>query len=360
MLLNTGTGTTTTTSGNPAEELLQDITNLDQACGEDPSWACRKVYEWTDNTTLAGVAEWLVARPLAILGVVVLAIVASRISRWAIKRIMQRMADPATARRREWLRQKTPNVLLRTEEWNLRAEARVQTLTVVFRSVASLFIWLVAFVWILDIIGINFGPLIAGAGIVGVALGFGAQNVVRDFLAGFFIILEDQLGVGDIVDLSPEAVGTVEKVTLRSTRLRDVNGTVWHVPNGQIMRVGNKSQEWARALIDVDVSYESDIERAQALIAETAEAMAADGKWQHEILERPEVWGIEALGPNSVTVRLVVKTRPSSQFAVMRELRLRIKRAFDASGIVIPYAQLRIHNEGPDGTGGDGTGDGEG
>jgi moderate conductance mechanosensitive channel len=287
----------------------------------------------------------LVARPAAIGAVVVVALVASRLSRWGIKRLMNRMLAPKAYRHREWLRQKTPDALLRTEQWNLRAEARIQTMTVVFRSLASLFIWFVAIVWILDILDVNFGPVIAGAGIAGVALGFGAQNMVRDFLAGFFLITEDQLGVGDIVDLGPEANGVVEKVTLRSTRLRDVNGTVWHVPNGQIQRVGNKSQEWARALLDLDVSYGSDIEAAQRCIAETAEAMAVEPKWRHEILEPPEVWGIEALGPNSVTVRLVVKTRPASQFAVMRELRWRIKQAFDTQGIVIPFAQLTIHNQ---------------
>jgi moderate conductance mechanosensitive channel len=340
------TGTTTTEGGGSPVDVLRELTNLDDACGDDPSWACRQVFEWTDNATVAGAAEWFVARPLAIAVVVVVALVASRISRWAIKRLMQRMLAPTATRHREWLRAKTPNVLLRTEEWNLRAEQRVQTLTVVFRSLASLFIWFIAVIWILGILEINLGPVIAGAGIAGVALGFGAQNMVRDFLAGFFIISEDQLGVGDIVDLGPDAQGVVEKVTLRSTRLRDVQGTVWHVPNGQILRVGNKSQEWARALLDIDVSYDSDIEAAQRCIAETAEAMAGESRWRHEILEAPEVWGIEALGPNSVTVRLVVKTRPASQFAVMRELRGRIKRHFDDQGIVIPFAQLTIHNEG--------------
>jgi moderate conductance mechanosensitive channel len=355
VLEQTGTTTTTEGGGSPAD-VLRDLTSLDRACGDDPSWVCRQVFERTENATLAGAAEWLVARPLAIAAVVLVALVASRVSRWAIKRVMQRSLGPKATRRRDWVRAKTPNVLLRTEEWNLRAEARVQTLTVVFRSLASLFIWFVAIIWILDILQVNLGPVIAGAGIAGIALGFGAQNMVRDFLSGFFLIAEDQLGVGDIVDLGPEAQGVVEKVTLRSTRLRDVEGTVWHVPNGQIVRVGNKSQEWARALLDIDVSYDSDIEAAQRCIAETAEAMAADPRWRHEILETPEVWGIEALGPNSVSVRLVVKTRPASQFAVMRELRWRIKRDFDEQGIVIPFAQLTIHNESP--PNGDGDGDG--
>jgi small conductance mechanosensitive channel len=253
---------------------------------------------------------------------------------------MQRVLQPQNAERAKKLRDKTPNVLLRSGQWDLRAEARIQTLTVVFRSIASIIVWFVAVVWILDVLGVALGPFIAGAGIAGVALGFGAQNVVRDFLAGFFLIVEDQFGVGDIVDLSPEVAGTVEKITLRSTRVRDVNGTVWHMPNGQIMRAGNKSQEWARALIDVEVTQDSDLDLVQRVIGETAAEMATDPAWSHEILESPEVWGVEALTAGVVTIRLVVKTRPASQFAVMRELRLRLKVALDEAGIDMPPQPL--------------------
>jgi small conductance mechanosensitive channel len=285
---------------------------------------------------LAAVAEWLVAKPLTIIGIVLLAFVVSRIARAVIKRVMLRVLQPKTADRAKRLRAKAPNVLLRSGEWDLRAEARIQTLTIVFRSIASLVVWFIAVVWILDVLGVALGPLIAGAGIAGVALGFGAQNVVRDFLAGFFLLVEDQFGVGDIVDLSPEVAGTVEKITLRATRVRDVNGTVWHIPNGQIMRAGNKSQEWARALIDLEVAPDSDLALVQRVIGETAAETASDPAWSHEILEAPEVWGVEALTPGAITIRLVVKTRPAAQFAVMRELRLRLKRALDEAGIEMP------------------------
>lgn len=298
------------------------------------------MFESTDNATLAAGAEWFVAKPAAILGIVVLAFVVSRIARWSIKRVMQRVLQPKNTERAQKLRDKTPNVLLRSGQWDLRAESRVQTLTVVFRSVASMIVWFVAVVWILQVLGIALGPLIAGAGIVGVALGFGAQNVVRDFLAGFFLIIEDQFGVGDIVDLGPDVAGTVEKITMRATRVRDVNGTVWHVPNGQILRAGNKSQEWARALIDVEVSPDSDLELVQRVIGESAAEMATDPAWSFQILEPPEVWGVEALSPSAVTVRLVVKTRPAAQFAVMRELRLRMKQAFDRAGVEMPPQPL--------------------
>ena len=174
---------------------------------------------------------------------------------------MRRLGQPGRRTKHlEKLRERTPDALLSSEEWNVRTEARVHTITAVFRSLATAFIWFVATVWILDVIGVNFGPLIAGAGIVGVALGFGTQTMVRDFIAGFFLVVEDQYGVGDTVDLGGEAKGTVEAITLRSTRLRDVEGNVWWVPNGQLTRVANKSHEWARALIDVVVPYQADLD----------------------------------------------------------------------------------------------------
>jgi moderate conductance mechanosensitive channel len=297
--------------------------------------------DWSvDWSALAGTVASVIA-------IIIGAFLVSRVSRWLIKRMMVRLLEPSSTKRLSRLRERTPNVLLRTTaQWSVRADARIQTLTIVARSLVSLFVWFVAIVWILEIIGVNLGPLIAGAGIAGIALGFGAQNIVRDFLSGFFLIVEDQFGVGDLVDLG-EATGTVEKITLRSTRLRDVQGVVWHVPNGEILRVANQSQEWARALLDVEVAYDTDIDLAQQVIDETAQAMAADPDWSLEILDSPEVWGVEAFTPNSIVIRLVVKTRPASQFRVMRELRRRLKAAFDARGIVIPFAQvdIRVHRD---------------
>lgn len=321
--------------------------DLEGACGRDPSWTCQRVYDATHNDLVAGGADWLVARPLAIAGIVVGALLISRLARWAIKRSMQRMLGPKSERRIRWLRDKTPGALLHTEEWSLRSDARVQTLTAVFRSIASILIWFVALVWILRILDINFGPLIAGSAIVGVALGFGAQNIVRDFLGGFFLVVEDQFGVGDIVDLGGEARGTVEKITLRSTRLRDVNGTVWHVPNGQIQRVGNKSQEWARALLDIELDIDVDFDTVQRVVLDVATAMAEEADWSFDVLEPPEVWGIENFTAEGYVVRLVVKTRPASQFGVMRELRIRLKAAFDEEGIHFPasHPEMWVHSE---------------
>jgi small conductance mechanosensitive channel len=222
---------------------------------------------------------------------------------------------------------------------SLRAEQRINALTSVLRSIATVVIFMIAIFMILGEVGLNLAPLLAGAGIVGIALGFGAQSLVKDFLSGLFILVEDQFGVGDIVDLDQQTSGTVEAVSLRTTRLRAVDGTVWHVPNGDIRRVGNKSQHWSRALLDVEVAYDTDIDHAKAVIKRVA-----DGLWEEreDILEEPEVLGVESLGAHGIAIRLVVKTVPADQWKVMRALRQRIKDAFDAEGIEIPFPQQTI------------------
>jgi small conductance mechanosensitive channel len=198
-------------------------------------------------------------------------------------------------------------------------------------------VWTIAGAMILSELGVSLGPLIAGAGIAGVALGFGAQSLVKDFISGTFMLIEDQYGVGDIIDAG-EASGTVEAVSLRTTRLRDVNGTVWHIPNGNILRVGNMSQQWARALLDVSLPVDTDVEHDLEVIKRVADGVWNDPDWRSAILEEPEVWGVERLGPEAVVLRLVVKTKPAEQFPVMRELRRRLLEAFAAEGIELPDA----------------------
>ena len=203
-------------------------------------------------------------------------------------------------------------------------------------------VWVVASVLVLAQFDISLAPLFAGAGVVGVALGFGAQSVVADFLSGFFMLFEDQYGIGDVVDLG-EASGTVEKFSLRITTIRDVNGTVWHVPNSEIRRVGNKSQLWSRAVLDIDVAYDTDLRRAEGIIQRVADDLWRDPDFTKAgIMDAPEVWGIENLGVDGVTIRLVVKTDPADQWIVARELRLRIKEALDEAGIEIPFPQRTV------------------
>lgn len=318
-----------------------DPTPLQQACGDEPSFICRRVFEATDSPGWAEAADKLLATPLKILLILAIAYVANVLVRRAIRRLRNKIADPDAQARVRNLRKRAPTAIVDTGTLSLRSAARAQTLALVLRSIASVLIWTIAATMILGELGVNLGPLIAGAGIAGVAIGFGAQSLVKDFLSGIFMLVEDQYGVGDIIDVG-DASGTVEAVSLRTTRIRSVDGTVWHVPNGTIDRVGNMSQQWARALLDVDVAYGTDVDEAQAVIKRVADSVYDDPEWRGRILEAPEVWGVESLGPDAISIRLVVKTRPGDQFPVMRELRRRLSEEFIDEGIEMPFPQRSV------------------
>jgi len=262
-----------------------------------------------------------------VLVIIVLAGILNRIAGRAITKLamrVRRAADDVIGR--------APGVLNRQDSAQ-RGEARASTLSSMLRSIATVVIFTMALLMILGELRISLGPLIAGAGIASIAVGFGAQSIVRDVLAGIFVLLEDQYGVGDIIDAGP-ATGTVEHVSLRSTSLRDLAGTVWHIPNGTIVRVGNKSQNWARAVIDVVVSHDTDIRKARAAMLMTAETLAAEQDWAEQRLAGEiNDQGVQAVGPEGITLRLVIDTEPASQWIVERELRQRIKEAFDGQGI---------------------------
>ncbi|MDP2711475.1 MAG: mechanosensitive ion channel family protein [Solirubrobacteraceae bacterium] len=299
----------------------------------------------TGDRSLAELSDNLLGMTLTVVVIFVVALIINRLVGRGINRTLHTLHSGAVRERLGSIRRRTPAALLETTETSLRAEQRITALTSVLRSVSTVVIFTIAGFLILGEFGLNLAPLLAGAGIVGLALGFGAQSLVKDFLSGLFILVEDQFGVGDIVDLDQQTSGTVEAVSLRTTRLRSVDGTVWHVPNGDIRRVGNKSQHWSRALLDIEVSYDTDIDQAKSTIKRVA-----DGLWQerHDIIEEPQVWGVEQLGPNAIVIRLVVKTRPSDQYVVSRELRQRLKEAFDLEGIEIPYAQQVVwHRDEP-------------
>ena len=328
-----------TDAAQAAEDALQ------KACGTNPSWVCQRVLDLTDSDGLAETSDLVFGSLGKILLVMVLAWVVNRLLRRAIDRFTFRITNPnAASEAMSRFRRRAPSMVADATTLSTRAAARAQTLAQVLRSVTTGLIWTIAAITILGELGINLGPLIASAGIAGVALGFGAQSLVKDFLSGFFMLVEDQYGVGDIVDLG-EAAGTVEAVSLRTTRLRDVNGTVWHVPNGAVTRVGNNSQQWARALLDVSVVYGTDIERAERLIKDTADGLWNDPEWGEKILEAPEVWGVEQLAADAIHIRLVVKTQPAQQFAVTRELRSRLLKAFQANGIEVPTGQRVVIRE---------------
>jgi len=215
-----------------------------------------------------------------------------------------------------------------------RRKQRSQAIGSVLRSVASFVILGTAALTVLPVLQINLAPLLASAGVAGVAIGFGARNLVTDFLSGVFMILEDQYGVGDLIDAGV-ASGTVIEVGLRVTKLRGDSGEIWYVRNGEVKRIGNLSQGWATAVVDTQVGAGEDLARARALIVTTAEDMAKDSPWDEKLWEPVQVLGLESVGPESVVIQTQAKTMPGEAATVARELRWRIKRAFDEAGIVI-------------------------
>jgi small conductance mechanosensitive channel len=212
---------------------------------------------------------------------------------------------------------------------------RTQALGSVLSSSVTIIVFTIAIVMILGEMGVSLGPILASAGIAGVALGFGAQNLVKDFLAGIFVVVEDQYGVGDVID-SGLATGTVEEVGLRITRLRDLNGVIWYVRNGEVVRVGNKTQGWAMATIDVMVAYDEDLGKVNSIIERVTDELAEDEDWKSKIVEKAQILGVESMAGDAVTIRVMIKTAPLASMEVARELRARLKEAFDDAGIRVP------------------------
>jgi moderate conductance mechanosensitive channel len=256
-----------------------------------------------------------------------------------IRRLTDRTATGAVPTILRPLRNRVPANADALEQVTERRTQRAEAIGSVLRSVASIVVLGIGVVLVLGELGINLAPIVASAGVVGVALGFGAQNLIKDFIAGIGIILEDQYGVGDVVDLG-EASGTVEAVGLRITRLRDVNGVVWYVRNGEILRVGNKSQGFAQVVIDMPVAHDTDLERARTAMQEVADEMYAEAEWGAVLLAEPESLGVEQITAEGVFLRLVVRSMNADQWRVGRELRMRLKERFVAEGIRTPLPLL--------------------
>jgi small conductance mechanosensitive channel len=225
-----------------------------------------------------------------------------------------------------------------------RRVQRAQTMGTLLKSISSGVVVAVIVTMMLSALGLNIGPVIASAGILGVALGFGSQTLVKDFLSGIFLIFEDQYGVGDVVDVGDSLSGTVEAVSLRVTRLRDTNGTVWYVRNGELLRVGNMSQNWARTVLDVQVSAREDLAKVRRVLTEVSDDLWKDDDFEGVIIEQPEIWGIEAMTPDAITLRVTLKTAPMEQWRVARAMRERIKARFDHEDIQAPYPTSVVMN----------------
>jgi small-conductance mechanosensitive channel len=313
-----------------------------------------EICDWTLQVTnsqgAANAADILIGRPLTIVGLLLLLVVVRFLMHRLVDRLVARAQDGVLPDRmsRFGLRGKAvQHQTARDLAAQTRRVQRAKTMGDLLKSVITGLLIAVIGTMILSELGVNIAPIIASAGIIGIALGFGAQSLVKDFLSGIFMIFEDQYGVGDVVDVG-EASGTVEAVSLRVTRLRDLNGTVWYVPNGEILRVGNMSQNWSRAVVDINVGYHEDLARVQRVLQDVAHDLWEDDDYQGLIIEEPEVTGVELFTPDGVTLRVLLKTAPMEQWGVARTLRQRIKARFDHEGIEIALPQRVVwHRDQP-------------
>jgi small conductance mechanosensitive channel len=304
------------------------------ACAsEDGSW-CQKAYELTGVDWLSRSAGTLVDGAIAVIGTVLVAV----LLRWLAHRAISHLTDEAASGTPRILRPLKDRTKQRKDigvaTLNERRAQRARAIGSVLRSLSSVIIYGVAFVMVLDEFGLNLAPILASASVLGLAIGFGAQSLVRDFLSGIFMMLEDQYGVGDTVDLG-EAVGDVEAVGLRVTKLRDIAGTVWYVRNGEILRVGNSSQGFAVAVVDIPVAHGANLAKANEVIGEAASQTASNGH-AADVIDQPEVLGVQEITPYSVTLRVTVKTRPGRQWAVQRTMRAKLMAALDEARVPTP------------------------
>jgi len=317
-------------------------------CGPETRHVCTWVYNHTDgNTFLASTADWLIGRPLAIVAVLLLGWALGWLSRRIVGRGVNKLlvrtplsipittehppggiVDPAVA-----------DVPAREEA---RRTTRARAVATAVSSTLSTLIWVVIFIAVLGILGLDLEPIVAGAGLAGIAVAFGAQSLIKDILSGIFILLEDHFGIGDELQLG-DATGVVEQLSLRRTVLRDLDGTVWHIRNGEIDKVGNLSQVWSGALIDISVSYGTDLALARSLLLSAAGSVSRTEPFTDEVLGPPEVLGVESLDADGITLRLLVKTLAGRQFSLQRSLLEAINDSFQAEGIQIASHRVQIN-----------------
>lgn len=289
------------------------------------------------------VRDWLIGVPLQVLVILAIAIVVQLILNASIRRVVNRASERAKHERLAQMRQITRTAELSDLLMNQRTEQRAAAIGTLLRSVIAITVWTIATLTILPLLGVNVAPLLASAGVVGVALGFGAQTLIKDYLSGIFIIIEDQYGVGDMVDVG-SVMGTVEEVALRYTRLRDPSGVVWYVRNGEILRVANRSQGWTLAIVDIPIAYNENLDRVREIVEAVAVDMDEDPDYDDLLLGRPSFAGVESVSGEAVIIRITAKAAPEKQVSVARTIRERMKTAFDRAGIVVPVVVRQLPN----------------
>lgn len=269
--------------------------------------------------------EWLLSHGLRIVFIVIGYFVIIYFVKFLTKRFVRLVEDEDRSTRSE-------------------REKRADTISGIINGTTRIFLGVIVLFMILKEFNISITPLLTGAGIVGIAIGFGAQSLIKDFLHGFFILVEDQFRVGDVVKIGDHA-GLVEKITMRVTTLRSLDGNVHVIPNGEITSLQNMTHSWSRSLVDIEVAYKENLDKVMKIIEEVAVKLSQEEAYKNNIMEKPKVLGVQELGSSGVTIRLLIKTAPLEQWGITRELNRRIKNRFDKEGITIPFPQMTLHGE---------------
>ncbi len=269
------------------------------------------------------IMEWVLTSGIRIVGIVIGAF------------ILIRIVGIVTSRGERFFDDDDPTTMNEREK-------RAATLGKVIRNATRIIVWTGALLMIMNELGVDIGPLLAGVGIAGIAIGFGAQSLVKDLVAGFFILSENQFGVGDVIEAAGHA-GLVEKITLRATTLRDLEGKVHIIPNGTIDVVTNMTKEWSRAMLDVGVAYKEDVDHVMEVLKEVGEGLEKDDEFGKLILEPLAILGVNSFGDSAVNIRVMFTTQPLQQWTVGREFRRRIKKTFDEKGIEIPFPHRTVY-----------------
>ncbi|MFJ4795650.1 mechanosensitive ion channel family protein [Kitasatospora purpeofusca] len=322
---------TTTPASTPAPSPTPTAPELPDlripTSAQEVSDTTRQAASWFDSHW----QDWL-ASGVRIVFIIVLALVLRAMVRKVITQLITRMVRPGES---EDEPSRLGGLLANTGVVNPeRRQQRAEAIGSVLRSVASFSILGTAALMVLSALGVNLAPLLASAGVAGVAIGFGARNLVTDFLSGVFMIMEDQYGVGDEIDTGV-ATGTVLEVGLRVTKLRGAGGEIWYIRNGEVKRIANMSQGWSTASVDVQVGYKEDLERVEALIKDTAEALAKESPFDELVWAPFSVLGVESVAADSVVLRIEARTAPGKSLSVGRALRQRLKEVFDEAGIKV-------------------------
>jgi len=279
------------------------------------------------NTLIEKLYQWAISELPVVIVVIVITIILLNVYRFIMTRLKKIILK---------------RIIKKKGVKTIESEKRVETLLNIVHSTGKIIIWIVAVMIILEKFGVNIGPILAGAGIVGLAVGFGSQELVRDYISGFFILLENQIRVGDVAIINGTG-GLVENIELRTTSLRDFSGVVHIFQNGKVNTISNMTKDWSAMVFDIGVAYKEDVEQVMEIMRNVGDELNADEEYKEKILEPLEIFGVDTFADSAVVIKARIKTEPIQQWTVGREFRKRLKKAFDIRGIEIPFPHTTVY-----------------